>query len=77
MTDSGSRRERARRRSRLSWLLLIPFAVPLCVPLYARTHPMIGAMPFFVWFQFVLVLLAVVAIGLVFWFRETKAHPEQ
>lgn len=68
----GSECQRAGLRSRAPWLLLVPAVVPICVPLYARKHPMFGAMPFFVWFQFVLVVIVVVVVGLVFWLRETK-----
>jgi hypothetical protein len=67
------KRGRAERRSLLPWLLLIPLVLPLCVPLYAREDPKLGDIPFFVWFQFPLVVMGVVVIALVFWLREKGA----
>jgi hypothetical protein len=43
------------------------------VPLYARNDPMIGDVPFFVWFQLPLVVLGVVVVALVYWLREKEA----
>jgi uncharacterized membrane protein len=41
--------------------LLAPAAiVPLCVPIYRRTDPTFLGFPFFFWFQFALILAAVV-----------------
>jgi hypothetical protein len=57
-------------RSLARLLLLIPFVLPLVVPLYARTHPRLGPFPFFLWFQFALVAVTVLGIGLVFLLRE-------
>jgi Na+/melibiose symporter-like transporter len=47
-----------------SWLivlaLLAPAVVlPLCVPLYAREDPTFLGFPFFYWFQFALIVVAV------------------
>lgn len=52
-------------RSSRRWLvivvLLVPAIVlPLWVPLYDRQDPEIGGWPFFFWFQFVLIGVAVV-----------------
>jgi hypothetical protein len=33
-------------------LLLIPLAGLLYPPLYARIYPMLGGIPFFIWYQF-------------------------
>jgi hypothetical protein len=64
---------RARIRNVVPWFLLIPFVLPLCVPLYARNDPMIGDVPFFVWFQLPLVLIGVVVIALVYRLRQKGA----
>jgi uncharacterized protein DUF3311 len=48
------------RRPRNNWallLLLLPFAFLLYVPLYARLDPRLAGIPFFVWYQFVWVIL--------------------
>ena len=64
---------RAGIRSLVPWLLVIPVVLPLCVPLYARADPKIGALPFFVWFQLPLVVTGVVVVALVYWLREKGA----
>jgi hypothetical protein len=40
--------------------LAIAIVVPLLVWTYARTTPEIGGLPFFFWYQFLLVIVAVV-----------------
>ena len=44
----------------LIYLLLAPAVIlPLWVPLYSREDPMLGGFPFFFWFQFALIIVAV------------------
>ena len=39
-------------------LLFIPFFVAIAVPLYNRIEPSFYGIPFFYWFQFVLIVVA-------------------
>jgi cytochrome bd-type quinol oxidase subunit 2 len=53
------------RRSPAVWvtatvLIVVAIALPLIVPIYARTTPKWGAFPFFYWYQ--LILVPVIAI---------------
>jgi hypothetical protein len=53
------------RRSPAVWvtatiLIVVAIALPLIVPIYARTTPKLGAFPFFYWYQ--LILVPVIAI---------------
>jgi hypothetical protein len=41
-------------------LLVVPFAAILWVPLYARTEPRLGGLPFFYWYQFAWIVLTAV-----------------
>ncbi len=40
-------------------LLLIPMVAPLLVNTYARDEPDLGGVPFFYWYQFLWILIAV------------------
>jgi hypothetical protein len=46
-------------------LLALPFAAILWVPLYARTEPRLGGLPFFYWYQFAWIVLtcALMTVG--------------
>jgi hypothetical protein len=55
-----------RRSRRRLWLLLLPATVPLLTPLYTRTEPRLGGMPFFFWAQLAFVPLAVAVMALVY-----------
>ena len=57
----------ARRRERSRWYLLLPVAVviPLLTPLYNRTSPELGGLPFFYWFQMALVVMGASVTGIV------------
>ncbi len=75
-TPTGSARPGGRRRPRpplptgtkvlLGVLLLVPIVVPLLVPLYARETPALIGIPFFFWFQFVLIPVTAVMTSLAF-----------
>ena len=47
------------------WLLVIPFVALLC-PLYLRQSPALGGVPFFYWYQFVLLLVSAGLTGIVY-----------
>jgi membrane protein implicated in regulation of membrane protease activity len=55
-----------RKRSKWTWLLLLPY-LGLCFPaLYARNTPSLWGFPFFYWYQFVWVVLTSVLLSLVY-----------
>ena len=57
---------RKSKRSRWTWLLLLPY-LALCFPaLYARSTPSLWGFPFFYWYQFVWVILASALLGFVY-----------
>jgi Protein of unknown function (DUF3311) len=62
-----------RTRSGPDWpllLLLIPFIALLYVPFYAHPNPKLGAIPFFIWYQFAWVIIGSCITGLVYWLRR-------
>lgn len=50
---------------RTVWLviLFIPFFVAIAVPLFNRIEPSLYGIPFFYWFQFVLIIVAAAVTG--------------
>jgi Protein of unknown function (DUF3311) len=63
---------KAGNRSARNWaliLLLIPFIALLYVPFYAHPTPKLGVIPFFIWYQFLWVILGSAITGLVYWLR--------
>ncbi|MBC7632027.1 MAG: DUF3311 domain-containing protein [Flavobacterium sp.] len=55
--------------------LAVAVILPLLVSTYARTEPVLGGVPFFFWYQFVLVLVSVVLTSLAL--RLVLAHERQ
>jgi hypothetical protein len=53
-------------RSPWNWLLLVPIVVPLLVPLYNATDPLIGGWPRFYWLQLLFVFLGVLTTAIVY-----------
>ena len=53
---------------RLVWhlILFVPFFTAIWVPLYNRVEPSFYGIPFFYWFQFVLIVIAAVVTGLAY-----------
>lgn len=47
-------------------LIAIPVGLGLAVPLYQRTEPALGGIPFFYWFQMAMAVLAALATGTVY-----------
>lgn len=58
--DDNSRRHRGLRSNWWYLLVLLPLIGLLYPPFYSRIHPMLGGVPFFVWYQFAWVPAAVV-----------------
>ncbi|MGE5624539.1 MAG: DUF3311 domain-containing protein [Bacillota bacterium] len=56
------------RTKRLLWhvILFVPFFVAIAVPLYNRIEPSLWGIPFFYWFQFVLIVIAAAVTGLAY-----------
>ena len=52
--------------------LAIAIIVPLLVWTYAKTEPELGGIPFFFWYQFLLVILSVVLTSIAF--RLVASH---
>lgn len=56
-----------------SWwhmLLLVQFVAALCVPFYNRADPMLAGIPFFYWFQLLLVLVGAALTAIVYFVTE-------
>ena len=51
-SPDGSTAGKSRRRNWYYLILLLPLAGLIYPPLYARQDPMIGMIPFFIWYQF-------------------------
>ena len=52
-------------------LLVIPFLALLYPPLYAHAEPRLSGIPFFIWYQFLWVILGAAIIYLVYVLRRT------
>ena len=52
--------EQPSRLKRIVWyvILFLPFFAAICVPLYNRIEPSFYGIPFFYWFQVVLIVVA-------------------
>lgn len=64
----GARDASDARRPRPRWqllLLLIPFVALLYPPFYATTAPRLWGVPFFIWYQFLWVILGVLVTAVV------------
>ncbi len=58
-----------RHRPRPRWaliLLLIPFVALLYPPFYAMLSPRFAGIPFFIWYQFLWIIVGVVVTGVVY-----------
>jgi hypothetical protein len=47
-------------------ILFVPFFTAICVPLFNRMEPSFYGIPFFYWFQFVLIIVAAIVTGLAY-----------
>ena len=72
-SDQGPRNEEAEnqnaeRRGSKWWLLLLllPYIGLLYPPIYARLQPELWGIPFFIWYQFLWVFIAVAITGVVY-----------
>jgi hypothetical protein len=67
--DAPTRPRSPRRRWPLL-LLLIPFVALLYPPWYSGDSPELAGIPFFVWYQFLWVILGAICTGLAYVLRE-------
>jgi hypothetical protein len=66
---NGEAENQADERRGSNWwllLLLLPYIGLLYPPIYARLEPELWGMPFFIWYQFLWVLITVVITTLVY-----------
>ena len=70
----GSGMEGPQRRSHTGWyvLLLLFCALVLWVPLYNRAEPTFIGLPFFYWFQLLLVLVGAALTAIIYFVTEKK-----
>jgi hypothetical protein len=54
-----------------NWLLLVPLVLTLFPPLYNRLDPGLGGIPFFYWYQLLVIPVGVLATVVVY--RKTRA----
>ena len=56
------------------WLLVLPFAGTLCVPLFTRSTPQAFGFPFFYWYQILWIPLSAVLAGIVYVATKRVEH---
>ena len=63
-----------RKKALCAVLVLIPVVLSLSVPLYQRSSPTLGGLPFFYWFQMAMAVAAAGACGTTYFilFRNEK-----
>jgi Protein of unknown function (DUF3311) len=63
MSDSQSSRE-----GKTGWyvLLLLQYVLALCVPYYNKVEPMVAGVPFFYWYQLLMVMVCAVLTAIVY-----------
>ncbi len=67
--DRATRNRPPRKRSDRSpwnWLLILPIVIPLLVPVYNRTDPVLFGFPFFYWGQLTFIALGVITTSVVY-----------
>jgi uncharacterized integral membrane protein len=64
----------APQRSHAGWYILLALfcVLVLCVPLYNRAEPRLIGLPFFYWFQLLLVLIGAALTGIIYFATEKK-----
>ena len=56
-------------------LIVVAIAIPLIVPIYARSTPKLGDFPFFYWYLLVLVPVIAILCGSTFLLLRNKPAP--
>ncbi len=70
MLSRPTRSTTKRNRSKLLWLLLLPFAVTLWPGLYNQTQPEFIGIPFFYWFQIFAIFLTAALMAVLYFLTE-------
>jgi hypothetical protein len=53
--------------------LALQFVLALCVPFYNTVEPTLGGMPFFYWYQLLMVLVSALLTAIVYFATERKS----
>ena len=67
-----TKRSTAGREAKKGWyaLLLLQFVLALCVPFYNKVEPVLGGMPFFYWYQLLMILVGAALTAIVYFATE-------
>jgi hypothetical protein len=66
LPDTGASGRTSRDRSPVNWLLLVPLLLVVWPPLYNKVDPKLFGIPFFYWFQLLVIGISVVCTVLVY-----------
>ena len=67
--------DRARREAKKGWyvLLLLQFVLALCVPFYNKVEPALAGVPFFYWYQLLMILVGAILTAVVYFVTERQS----
>jgi len=67
--------KRTRRQAKKGWyvLLLLQFVLALCVPFYNKVDSLLAGIPFFYWYQLLIVLVSAALTAIVYFATEPSA----
>jgi uncharacterized membrane protein YhdT len=65
-----STQAKKKNRTRLMWLLLLPFVLLLLPGLYNRDQPELAGIPFFYWFQICCIIITATLTGILIMVTE-------
>jgi hypothetical protein len=66
LPDTGASGQTSKDRTPVNWLLLVPMLLVIWPPLYNKVEPRLFGIPFFYWFQLVVIPISVVCTVLVY-----------
>jgi Protein of unknown function (DUF3311) len=72
-SSTAARREERRDRSFWHWLLVVPLFTVIYPPLYNRTDPELLGVPFFYWYQLLMIPVSMACTVIVY--RATRRGP--
>ncbi len=63
------------RKAKSGWyvLLLLQFVLALCVPFYNKVEPTFAGIPFFYWYQLLMILVGAILTAVVYFVTERQA----
>jgi hypothetical protein len=70
MSEDGARRE-----AKKGWyvLLLLQFVLALNVPFYNKVEPVFAGMPFFYWYQLLMIVVGAILTAVVYFVTERQS----